>query len=195
MAYFNGKPGTASGLLTSLLAVDGAGSLFDADLLDSLSSAAFARVGANTDITSLAGTATNDSAAAGKIGEFMESNIAIGSAVALSTGAAKTITSLALTAGDWDVFGQVSFIPAGTTTMSVLAAAIHTTTDALPTSPASGAYTAVQTVFTTGQTQSLPAGMRRVSIAGTTTLYLIAYAAFAVSTMTGYGYFGARRAR
>ena len=152
--------------------------------------------GANVDITSLKGTATDDAAAAGKIGEFIESNIAIGSAVALSTGAAKTITSISLTAGDWDVFGQVSFIPAGTTTMTVLAGAIHTTTDALPTSPAAGAYTALQLPFTTGQTQSIPAGAgRRISVAGTTTVYLIAYAAFAVSTMTGYGYIGARRAR
>src|SRR5690349_16625741 len=77
----------------------------------------FASSGVNTDITSLAGTATNDDAAAGKIGEYIESEVLSGSAVSLTTNTAANITSISLTAGDWDVWGAAVYqLGSGTTT-------------------------------------------------------------------------------
>ena len=52
------------------------------------------------------GTTTNDNAAVGYIGEYVESNISSSSAVSFTTNVSKNITSISLTAGDWDVFGM-----------------------------------------------------------------------------------------
>src|SRR5574337_1898836 len=74
------------------------------------------------------GTTTNDDAAAGYIGEVISSNIAVGSAVSLSSGTIANITSISLTAGDWDVYGWASSNVAGTTTITQFAAGGSTTT-------------------------------------------------------------------
>jgi len=65
-------------------------------------------------------TTTNDSATAGNVGEYVESVIVTGSSTALTTATAKTVTSISLTAGDWDVDTVVHFNPAGTTTITAL---------------------------------------------------------------------------
>jgi len=57
----------------------------------------------------LAGTTTNDNAAAGQVGEFRSAILLQASAVALATGVDAVVVQLALTAGDWDVWGSVSF--------------------------------------------------------------------------------------
>lgn len=142
------------------------------------------------------GTNTNDSAAAGYVGECIESEILSGSAVSLTTGTGANVTSISLTAGDWDVWGSVIFAAASGTTSSVHIAAVNTTSATAPTPPNKGGYTNLTTTFTTGvQTSSQSAGHRRYSMASTTTVYLIAQASFATSTMTAYGYIGARRVR
>jgi predicted nucleic acid-binding protein len=68
-------------------------------------------------------TQTNDSAAAGKVGEFITSNIVVGSAVALTTGTAANVTSVSLTAGDWDVCGEVDLSTAATTNVTGVSSA------------------------------------------------------------------------
>ena len=141
------------------------------------------------------GTATNDSAASGDIGEIVESEILVGSAVSLTSGAAANVTSISLTAGDWDVWGNVVYNPAGTTTLSLEVAWISTTSATLPTSPNKGAITNIWNAPGAGNADSLSAGMRRISVASTTTVYLGAFAVFAVSTCSAYGYIGARRVR
>lgn len=186
---------TAEEMLARLLAVDGAGSLLDADTLDALSSASFARSGANTDITSLAGTTTNDNAAAGKVGEVISSNIASGSAVGLTSGATANVTSISLTAGDWDVDANVCFLPNGATTYTSVSGGVHTTSATLPNPPGGGAIFSYNLTFTTGVGQYCPAGSVRISVSETTTVYLVAQSVFAVSTMGAYGYIKARRAR
>jgi hypothetical protein len=46
-----------------------------------------------------------------------------------------------------------------------------------------------------GVNMSVSVGPRRLSLAGTTTVYLSANITFAVNTMSVYGYIGARRVR
>jgi hypothetical protein len=58
------------------------------------------------------GTATNDSASTGYCGEFVSSVIGSGSAVGLTNASNANITSVSLTAGDWDVWGNVAFVNA-----------------------------------------------------------------------------------
>jgi len=144
----------------------------------------------------IVGTSTNDNASAGSVGQVIESTLASGSATSLSTGTAKTITSISLTAGDWDVWGNIGFIQAAGTTLSFIECGISTTDNTLPTSPNGGGYMTFSLTFAAGSTsQVFPIGMTRISVASTTTVYLVGRAAFGVSTLTGYGYIGARRVR
>ena len=144
----------------------------------------------------IVGTSTNNNASAGSVGEIIESSIAIGSATSLTTATAKTITSISLTAGDWDVWGNIGFIPAGTTTATAFWSTISTTNNTLPTAPNGGGYAFNAYSLPAGTSGSImPCGQTRISVASTTTIYLVAQATFAVSTMTAYGYIGARRRR
>lgn len=141
------------------------------------------------------GTATNDNAATGKVGEYISSQVLSGAAVALTSGSAVTITSISLTAGDWDVRGVVCFAPAGSTTVAQLAGASNTTTNALPTNTGDGGEFILQATFATGGTEAHPVGVERYSINSTTTIYLIGYSIFSVSTNSAYGKIEARRIR
>lgn len=137
------------------------------------------------------GTATNDTANAGNIGEYIT---ATGTTIALTTATPLTITSISLTAGDWDVRGNLTFTPAASTTLSAIQGGTFTTTNVLPTAPAGGLHSLFAT-FLTGTPASIPIGVERYSLAGTTTIYLIAQATFATSTLTATGKIAARRVR
>lgn len=141
------------------------------------------------------GTNTNDSAAAGYVGEVISSSVAVGSAVSLTTSTSANVTSISLTAGDWDVWGNVWFNPAGTTTIAAVQGAISTTSATMPTAPGNGADTILQASFATGAAQGIPVGQRTISLSGTTTVYLVALSSFGVSTMGAYGSIYARRVR
>lgn len=140
------------------------------------------------------GTNTNDSAAAGDVGELLSSVIASGSAVSLTTGTAANVTSLSLTAGDWDVWGSGLWVPNAATTFSGIGIWISTTSAAFPTPP-NNAQQFLTLTFTTGSQQMLSTGAARISVASTTTVYLSGYAAFAVNTMGLAGALYARRRR
>lgn len=132
-------------------------------------------------------------ASTGAIGEFVSSSVASGSAVALTSGSAKDVTTISLTAGDWDVWGNVCFLPAGSTTVSGILAWINTAANTNPGAPNGGAAVAIQASFVTGGEQRIPAGNIRLSLAATTTVSLGSLATFATSTMSAYGFIGARR--
>lgn len=155
--------------------------------------------GKGTGGVEIEGTGTNDNATAGYVGEFMESNIASGSATALTTATAKNVTSLSLTAGDWDVWGNVLFTGNAATTVTYIAGFISTVSATFPTPPNAGAYMNFVPPaggnFAGNNTPGLLAGQRRISVSSTTTVYLEAYAEFAVNTLSSYGYIAARRVR
>jgi hypothetical protein len=139
----------------------------------------------------LAGTATNDAATAGNVGELIEAVIA--GPVAMTTATDTTIGSVALTGGDWQCGGTMRFAPAGTTTVSQISTQLSLGTTI---GVAGTGATQIQATLTTGAVQLLPlSGIRVVAPAGSTTLRLIANATFGVSTLTGSGYIGCRRAR
>lgn len=143
------------------------------------------------------GSSTNDSPPAGYIGEVISSEIASGSAVSLTTITAANVTSISLTAGDWDVCGQVAFTFAGTTSYTSLVAAINTTSATVPSaglivSPRNRIDVAASVPGALDL--SLPTGLGRLSLAATTTVYLVTRATFSVSTLAAYGHIWARRA-
>lgn len=143
------------------------------------------------------GTATNDSATAGNIGEYVESVIASGAATSLTTGTPKTITSISLTAGDWDVSGNISFITVAGTSVTGTFSSISGTTntmDATAGKQAGGFWAAIVPGAST-PAFSTPVGPYRLSLSGTTTVFLVAQGFFTANTLTGYGIIRARRAR
>lgn len=137
---------------------------------------------------SVIGTTTNDNAATGYIGEVVTSTVASGAGVSLVTGTAKTITSISLTAGDWDVYGMfgaftdtaITSVIAGSSLTTNTTGAEDSTVYAAPISGNQTLQSAIPTV--------------RVSIASTTTIYLVGRVAF-TGTCVGYGRITARRAR
>lgn len=140
------------------------------------------------------GTTTNDSATAGNVGQYLFTNVPISSAVTLLNITPANIASLSLTAGDWDVWGSVITNPNASTTTSFVAAGLTTSSATLPTPPNSGGF-AVSGPAATGAQIALPAGMMRLSLASTTTVYLVAEVFFSISTMSAFGFIGARRMR
>ncbi len=140
------------------------------------------------------GTTTNDAATAGNEGEYIESVVLSGSATSLATGTAKTITSISLPAGDWDVNGTIYYVIAASTTITLLYAAMSGTTNTQDSVPGKFAQQ-IFASFAPSSTMSLTLPPYRLSLAGTTSQFLVAQATFATSTMTAYGIIRARRVR
>lgn len=134
---------------------------------------------------------TNDSAAAGDLGEYIESVVLAASAVSLTTSVAANVTSISLTAGDWDVFGYVSLNVGATTSFTVEACGSNTTSATLGSDITLHRHAA----FVPQSNYSFSIPTRRISIASTTTVYLVAFATFTVSTCGAYGRISARRVR
>jgi hypothetical protein len=139
------------------------------------------------------GTATNDSAATGYIGEYVSSLVATGSAVALTaSGTAYNVTSISLTAGDWDVETNASYNMTGTT--GTLKFAGVSTTSATFGGPETYALK-LNTTTTTTNTDGLVSPLVRVSLSATTTVYMVARHDFSAGTVSAFGSIRARRVR
>lgn len=139
------------------------------------------------------GTSTNDAATAGDIGETVESIIASGSAVSSpGSGTAFDVTSISLTAGDWDVSGNVQF--SGGAITGTRAAASLNTTSATEGTVGDTAFVTTQ-MPTAAASISVPIPPRRISIASTTTVYLVGRISYTAGSPTAFGHIYARRAR
>lgn len=142
------------------------------------------------------GTTTNNNASAGVVGEIISSIIPSGSAVALTTNVNANITSISLTAGDWNIWGNVTFITTATTNIARIIYWSSTTSATLPdsslyNSTANAAAGVVPGANPTGN--NIP--FTRLSLSATTTVFLSVRATFTVSTLTGCGAIFARRVR
>lgn len=138
----------------------------------------------------IVGTTTNDNANAGSVGESpAPTNL---TNVSLSSGTSANVSSISLTAGDWEVMGSCNLTPAGSTTTSIEQCSVSLT---------SATMGALGTNFILGA--AIPAGIGttmstpivRVLLASTTTVYVVTNASFAVSTMTANGSMFVRRSR
>jgi hypothetical protein len=139
----------------------------------------------------LPGTATNDSASAGNVGEFIISTVLVGAAVALTNaaGTIQTITSVGPTAGDWDGEGCI-WSAIGTGNVTFWEVGMNTTTNVLPTRPATQSNGTIASSSNVG----LTAPYQRFSLSTTTTVYIIVSATYTVSC-SAYGFIALRRMR
>lgn len=142
------------------------------------------------------GTTHNDDAAAGNIGEYVPSVIAVGSPVSLVTATPKNITSIALTPGDWNVWAYIGFTGNAATTVTSLEGSLSLTTGTIDSTPGrrGDQYYGGATVFASLSPQ-FACGMERVSLNAGASVFLVASAAFATNTCSGFGGIFARRAR
>lgn len=145
-------------------------------------------------ISGVVGTATNDNAAAGNIGEFVT---ATSGWTGLTAGAASDLTSISLTAGDWEVMGSVVFTGDTSTVVQQLIGWASSTSATLASDEdrnTMGYSSTGLTVFTGGNVAfNIPT--LRFSLPSTTTVYLSVYTNFSVSTLNSLGKISARRMR
>lgn len=138
------------------------------------------------------GTATNDSAATGEIGEFASAS----GSPALTTNVPINIASISLTAGDWDIYGTGIFNGAGATVTSDIRLGINTVSNTLPSASAFQFFEFRNAAGITDFFYAPTVGPFRVSLSSTTTYYLVAQATFTTSTFAvSTGGIRARRVR
>lgn len=152
----------------------------------------------SSDVT---GTATNDNAAAGFIGEYVSSTTVVSKEISLTNNTGANVNSISLTAGDWDVDGVVYFDCGGSTVVSIMLGASSTSSGNYDPSGGStnGAWNSIVpsgagTVLGANQV-GLVVPTYRYSLSSTTTVYLVAQSGFTTSTMKAFGSIRARRVR
>lgn len=142
----------------------------------------------------IAGTITNNNADAGVVGEFVSATLSVAPGTSLTTSTAKNITSISLTAGDWNVWGRVGMYNATAATWTALyggigiVSATITGEEYFVDQPDGVSASLANFQLTVPQV--------RISIASTTTVYLIALPIFTGGTgVIGFGSISARRVR
>jgi len=144
---------------------------------------------------SIKGTTTNDSATAGDVGEYVQSVVAD---VSVGTTAQYyDITSISLTAGDWDVTGIVMYLRNGASWTGIELGISQTTgnsgTGLVAGSNAVYSYPAAASTVYNYVTLSIPSF--RILLSGNSTVYLKGYAEYTAATPIRYGRLSARRVR
>lgn len=141
------------------------------------------------------GTATNDSASAGNVGQVVDGFLSNpGSNV--TTGVSANVVTISLTAGDWEVSGNLGVSGGATTTVNSFQGGISATTGTLDQT--NGRTISVfynnTTVFANLAVQTgVPPS--RFSLASTTSIFLVCNVTFLVSTASCFGSIHAIRAR
>lgn len=141
------------------------------------------------------GTTTNNAATAGNFGEFLTATAA-SSAVSLSNSTAANCVTLPLTAGDWAVSGSTAFVGAASTTVLYArssASAANLTENTVSNTFFGNSVAYFGAVNGAGFTLAAPAV--RISLSGTTNVFLIGFMNFSVSTATCGGTINAWRVR
>lgn len=151
------------------------------------------RADAGTACVAIKGTNTNDSAPTGWIGEAIRSAQSTPQS-SPGTGQFYDVTSISLTAGDWDVSGLVNFTLNGAT-QTVALMAITTTAGNSVTGQVDGDNRTAVAVPVTNNDRSGVIPCWRLTLTATTTVYLKARMDFSAGTPQAFGRISARRVR
>lgn len=159
------------------------------------------------------GTATNDAATAGYVGETFLLSKVRSAGPALSTGTVCNVgatscpatggtQSITVTAGDWQICAGVGYKTAATTSYTSIDFAVSKTSNTMPGADVlyvptagemRGGWNAPATVPVNDLGFTMPC--YRASFSSSTALFLVADMTFTVSTVNVYGYLEARRMR
>ncbi len=142
----------------------------------------------------ITGTATNDNATAGDIGQYMSASTDPGTPVTLTvSGTWYQVATISPTAGDWDISGVCGF--AGATTATYVDMGIGTTTASATGTVLGDTRVQMPVTSETSADASLSLPAIRASLSGTTAYYLNCRSGFTVGTAVAYGRISARRVR
>lgn len=144
------------------------------------------------------GVTTNSSAAAGTVGQYVESVISSYTNITGATGVWGNLTTISLTAGDWDVTGILNWIANGATIVGAIdafEAAISVNSGATTTDHVQGSNQVALVVPTTTADRSQVISSYRISLSATTTIYLKLIASYSVATPQYKCRLSARRVR
>jgi hypothetical protein len=143
------------------------------------------------------GTTTNNSAAAGSVGELIFSELLDGSGqdLQITTNTLTNMVSISLTAGDWDVWASVTFEAGGGTLVTQLVCGINTVSATMPDNAYLGTINSLTAINLNSGNWTCTPAQRRISLATTTTVYLVVKGIFTVSTLFVVGGIYARRRR
>jgi hypothetical protein len=133
------------------------------------------------------GTTTNNSAAAGSVGEIISTQVASGGPTTVTTATPINLMTLPLTAGDWDVYANTCLF----STVSITSIQCATTVTSA-TIPDSSLYGFIQGAAATQQGCWVPTV--RMSLATTTNVYMVMNAV-GVGVLQAVGFMYARRVR
>ena len=151
--------------------------------------------GAISSTVGITGVTSGAAAGAGYVGQSLSSLIPSASAVSLTTATPTNVTSITLTAGDWDVSGSVNYVAntASAAVSSVWEVGINTTTATLPTDGTEAFFGIAAVIATTSFNTSLAIPRKIINVSASTPVYLVAEATFTAGTVTAYGNITARR--
>jgi len=183
------------------------GSFTKAQLNTAVSDADLASSGANADITSMTavtsinrtggtsikGINTNTAAAAGDVGEYVESTATSVNAPAPSTYG--DITSITLTAGDWDISAIAASIVNTGVSITAVVSGIGTAPGASSAGMSTGDNLGYSVPPTAQYFPTITIPPKRVLIASTTTYYLKMWMSYSSGTPQFHGRISARRVR
>lgn len=141
------------------------------------------------------GTTAGDNASAGNVGEYIQSVVVSGSAVTLSSTTPINITSISLTAGDWDIDTVADFLLSSSTSVTQMASSISGTTGTLDTTPGKFMQWFMPATIPGANTMTQCIPPYRLNLTSTTTVFFVAQLSFTVSTAAVYGIIRARRIR
>lgn len=149
-------------------------------------------INATTKAVSIHGTNTTDSASAGFVGEYISSLITVDTNFPTSTQWGD-LTSISLTAGDWDVTGLVWAASGSGVTITSMGISSTSGNSTTGLSVGDTRTDFLPPTATSNSTGVCPAV--RVSISGTTTYYLKYQSTYSVTAPVAHGRISARRIR
>lgn len=139
----------------------------------------------------IVGTTAGDNANAGSVGEYISATNSAGTSLTSATAA--TVTSILLTAGDWNVGGTVVLAGGGGASMTNSVGGISSTA---ATFGGIGTYSQLATGgLGSGGAWVCPTPTVRYNVTTNTTVYLIGLASFSSGTVSASGVIWARRVR
>lgn len=144
----------------------------------------------------IGGLTDGSSAGAGIVNQVISSSVLFASRASISSNTETNVTSISVTAGRWMLFGNVGYLPAGSTSVTQFSEGISLTTAAMPASSTLGVPSgAGEFSIVKNMAAAVPASTYimdslsgiTISVNATTTFYLVARTIFTISTMEAWG--------
>ena len=144
------------------------------------------------------GVTDGSDAAAGDVGEYVAALLGQGSAVTLPNAVDTQVMALTMTAGDWDVWGELWVTKTGAGNLTSVKVALSPTVSATMPDPVEGADIASEIGFSSqaGSTAVLGGLRARASLTAAAVYYLVANPVYGGGgAVTAWGAIRARRVR